>query len=58
MSSQICKLLENSKYWYEKFNTIKNKVFQEVKSGRIVVTSPEDFARHAGKLVESVTTYF
>ena len=38
--------------------TIKNKVFQEVKSGRIVVTSPEDFARHAGKLVESVTTLY
>ena len=37
---------------------IKNKVFQEVKSGRIVVTSPEDFARHAGKLVESVTTLY
>ena len=38
--------------------TIKNKVFQEVKSGRIVVTSPEDFARHAGKLVKSVTTLY
>ena len=38
--------------------TIKNKVFQEVKSGRIVVTIPEDFARHARKLIESVTTLY
>ena len=33
-------------------------VFQEVKSGRIVVTSPKDFASHASKQVESVTTLY
>ena len=38
--------------------TIKNKVFQEVKSGKIVVTSSEDFSRHASKVVELVTTLY
>lgn len=38
--------------------TLKNKVFQEVKSGRIVVTTPKDFSIQASKLVESVTTLY
>ncbi|XP_066916722.1 uncharacterized protein [Clytia hemisphaerica] len=38
--------------------TIKNKVFREVKSLRIVVNSPRDFADHANRLCESVTTVY
>jgi len=38
--------------------TIKNKVFKEVKSGRIVVESAEDFSKHANRLCESVTTLY
>lgn len=38
--------------------TIKNKVFQEVKSGRVVVDSPKDFVMHASRLIQSITTLF
>ena len=38
--------------------TIKNKVFQEVKSGRIVVDSPKDFAMDASCLIQSITTLY
>ena len=38
--------------------TIKNKVFQEVKSGRVVVDSPKDFVMHTSRLIQSITTLF
>ena len=38
--------------------TIKNKVFQEVKSGRIVVDSPKDFAMHVSCLIQSIPTLY
>ena len=38
--------------------TIKNKVFQEVKSGRIVVDSSKDFAINASRLIQSSTTLY
>ena len=37
--------------------TIKNKVFQEIKSGRIVADSPKDFAMHESCIVQSITLY-
>ena len=38
--------------------TIKNKIFEKLKSGRIVLTTPEAFSNHAIKLVESVMTFY
>ena len=38
--------------------TIKSKVFQEVKSGRIIVDSPKDFAMDASCLIQSITTLY
>lgn len=38
--------------------TLKNKVFQEVKSGRIVVKNPKDFSLYASRLLESITTMY
>ena len=37
---------------------IKSKVFQEVKSGRIIVDSPKDFAMDASCLIQSITTLY
>ena len=36
--------------------TIKNQVFREVKSGRIVVESPHDFSVYANRIVEAIAT--
>ena len=38
--------------------TIKNKVFQEVKSGSNVVDSTKDFILHASRLIQSITTLY
>ena len=36
--------------------TIKNQVFQEVKSGRLSVSTPNEFSDPAQKLVPSITS--
>ena len=33
-------------------------MFQEVQSGKIVVDSPKDFAMHADRLIQSITTLY
>ena len=38
--------------------TIKNQVFREVKSGRIVVESPHDFSVYANRIVEAIATIY
>ena len=38
--------------------TIKNKLFQKVKSGRIVADNQEDFALHAYNLIQSIATLY
>ena len=38
--------------------TIKNKVFQKVKSGRIVIGSPIDFTMHTSYLIQSITMLY
>ena len=38
--------------------TIKNKVFEQVKSVRIFEDSPKDFAVHASRLIQSITTLY
>ena len=38
--------------------TVKNKVFKQVKSGRLTVNSPKEFAAAAQDLVPSITTLF
>ena len=38
--------------------TIKNKVFEQVKSVRIIEDSPKDFAVHASRLIQSITTLY
>ena len=38
--------------------TIKNKIFKEVKSGRLIIRTPEEFAVAAQTLVPSITTIY
>ena len=38
--------------------TIKNKVYREVKSGRMAVDSQKDLAMHARHLIQSTTTLY
>ena len=38
--------------------TIKNQVFQEVKSGRLTVSTPKEFSNSAQKLVPSITSVY
>ena len=38
--------------------TIKYKVIQHVKSGRIVIDSPKKFAMHASRLIKSIITLY
>ena len=38
--------------------TIKNKVFREVKSVRLTITSPEEFSNAAEKLVSKIRSIY
>ena len=38
--------------------TVKNVVFQDVKSGKCTITSPEEFADFVNKSLESITTLY
>ena len=38
--------------------TLMNKVFRKVKSGRIIVEGPKDFAMHVSSLIESIATLY
>ena len=38
--------------------TIKNQVFQEVKSGRLTVSTPKEISDAAQKLVPSITSVY
>lgn len=38
--------------------TVKNKVLQEVKSGKIAVDSPNNFTIHTSRLIQSMTMLY
>ena len=38
--------------------TIKNKSFREVKSGRLTITSPEEFSNAAERLVSKIVSIY